>query len=148
MELLGTVNKWIDKTRKLLAKEVHIPLIDTFHIDMTSELVDAWMGDDTPLREALENILSRDPEDTATRLLTLSAYFQLMTLSVPEEEEVVEHKREKFRRQLAYFVRLRDIDHCTTVLDICWEIVNACSVNDHQRALALLWPTPEPRASP
>jgi tetratricopeptide (TPR) repeat protein len=133
MELLSTVNKWIDNTRERIAKEEQIPLIDSLFIDMTSELVDAWMLDDTPLREALENVLSRDPADTATRLLTLGTYYQLMTLAVPERKD----KREEFRRQLAYFVRLRDIDHCTTLPDIRWEITNACSINDHQRALAL-----------
>ena len=85
---------------------------------MTSELVRAWMDRDTSLREALENVLSRDPEDTATRLVALSTYYRLMTFVVSEKEEEEEDKREEFRRQLAYFVRLRDIEHCTT-LTLC-----------------------------
>lgn len=137
MELLSTVNQWIDKTRDRIAKELQIPLIDDLGIDMTSELVHAWMWQDTPLREALENVLSRDPEDTATRLVALSTYYQLMTFVVLEKEEGEEDKREELRRQLAYFVRLRDIDHCTTLRDIRWEITNACSITDHPRALAL-----------
>lgn len=137
MELLSTVNEWIDKARDRIAEEVQIPLIDDLGIDMTSELVDAWMWEDTPLLEVLENVLSRDPEDTATRLVTLSTYYELMTLAVPEKEEEVKDKRKEFRRQLAYFVRLRDIDHCTTLRDIRWEITNACSITDHRRALAL-----------
>lgn len=118
MELLSTVNHWIDKTRDRIAKELQIPLIDDLGIDMTSELVRAWMYRDTSLREALENVFSRDPEDTATRLVALSTYYRLMTFVVSEKEEEEEDKREEFRRQLAYFVRLRDIEHCTT-LTLC-----------------------------
>ena len=70
MDLLNTVNQWTEKARDRIANDVQIPLIDTIGFDMTRELVHAWKSQDAPLREALENVLSRDPDDTAARLVS------------------------------------------------------------------------------
>lgn len=139
MEMLGTVNQWIETARGLLAKQVHIPLIDNCEIDMTDGLVDASMNGDYGLRAATDNVLSRDPNDVAARFVALNAYCRLMALpgAIENDEEDVEADRQELREHLGYLVRLRDTTSCTDVISIRWEIVNACAVQDHERAIAL-----------
>lgn len=132
--MLSTVNQWIDTARALLAKQVHIPLIDNGEIDMTEEIWEAWEYGDSPLREAVDNVLSRDPDDPAGRFVALNAYYRLMTDDPPEDGALIP---EELREHLGYLVRLRDVNSCVEVCTIRWEIVNACAVHDHPRALAL-----------
>jgi tetratricopeptide (TPR) repeat protein len=134
VETLNIVNQWIDTARTFLAKQVHIPLIDNDEIDMTKEIWDAWEDGDGPLREAMDNVLSRDPDDLAARFVALNAYYRLMTADPPEDGEL---SLEELREHLGYLVRLRDVNSCVDVCTIRWEIVNACAVHDYPRALAL-----------
>ena len=133
--MLHTVNTWIENANGILAKETHIPLINDGSIEMTDQLKDAWMSGDHNLRAALDNVLSRDPDDLAARFVALNAYYRLVTLKVAEEEEDVEDQRQELREHLGYLVRLRDENTCNDLITIRWEIVNACAVNDFDRAL-------------
>jgi tetratricopeptide (TPR) repeat protein len=138
MDWLRTVNAWIVEARSRISNDVHIPLIsDDVVPEMGGELFDAWMLGDHDLKEALDNVLSRNPDDTAARFLALSAYFQLLTMKVVADEEEVKSKRQAFRRHLAYVVRLREVDQCTSLRDLRWEITNSLAVADYQRADAL-----------
>ena len=134
MEMLTTVNQWIDVARKLLAKQTHIPLIDDSEIDMHGELRKARRTGDDALRAAIDNVLSRDPSDLAVRFVALNVYYRLMTL---EPEEIEGGSHEDAMRHLGYLVRLRETTNCSDVVSIRWEIVNACAVQSYQRALAL-----------
>ena len=137
MQALTVVNEWIAAAKEHIPKKVHIPLIDTIDLGMTSEPWDAWMLGDHGLREALENVLSRDPSDVAVRFVALNAYCQLTTLNVVADEGELESKGKEFRRHLAYLVRLRDIDQCTSLRDLRWEITNSVAIADYQRVDAL-----------
>ena len=134
--MLSTINRWVQEARKLLTDQPHLPLIDGGEIEMADELVLAWFRDGD-LRTAIENVLARDPDDLAVRFVALSAYYRLATLSVIEQEEELEYRRQEFRDYLGYLVRLREPDRCAAPADIRWEIVNACAVEDYSRALSL-----------
>jgi tetratricopeptide (TPR) repeat protein len=140
-ETLGAVNGWLDLSRGLLAKQVQFPLIDNSDIDMRTELWHARQYGDGSLRAAIDNVLSRDPDDLAARFVALNAYYRLMATEIPQEiqyangfdqlsqNDIVEH--------LGYLVRLRDSATCTDAINIRWEIVNASAVKDYPRTLAL-----------
>jgi hypothetical protein len=76
--MLGAVNRWLDLARELLAKQVQLPLIDNSDIDMHSELCAARRFGDDSLRAAIDNVVSRDPDDVAARFVALNAYYRLM----------------------------------------------------------------------
>jgi len=78
METLGAVNLWLDLARGLLAKNAQLPLVDDTEIDMHAELWRARELGDDPLRAAIDDILSRDPDDLAARFVALNAYYRLM----------------------------------------------------------------------
>lgn len=105
---------------------------------MSGELWDAWMLGDDRLREAIDNVLSRDPGDLAARFVALNVYYQLATLKVVADEDEVASNREKFRSHLAYLVRLRDIEQCTTLREVRWEITNSVAIAHHSRAVTLM----------
>lgn len=141
MEALGAVNRWLDLARVLLAKHAQLPLIDERDIDMHAELWCAReLGDDS-LRAAIDNILSRDPDDLAARFVALNAYYRLMATEIPSEIQFVNDREQVDRagimEHLGYLVRLRDTKTCIDTTNIRWEIVNASAVKDYPRILAL-----------
>lgn len=138
MDLLSSVNQWIAAARERISKAINVPLIDDINLEMSGELWDAWMLGDDRLREAIDNVLSRDLGDLAARFVALNVYYQLATLKVVEDEDEVASNQEKFRSHLAYLVRLRDIEQCTTLREVRWEITNSVAIADHSRAVTLM----------
>jgi hypothetical protein len=147
MEMLSTVNEWIDAAGGLLAKEPQIPLINDLRIEM--KLGGAWYDGDDDLRTAIENALARDPNDLPSRFIALNAYYLLAncmsnegySFSVEDRQEI--HvlpalDPQELREHLGYLVRLRDVENCADLRTIRWEIVNTCAVNDYERALRLV----------
>jgi len=141
METLGAVNLWLDLARGLLAKNAQLPLVDDTDIDMHAELWRARELGDDPLRAAIDNILSRDPDDLAARFVALNAYYRLMATEIPSEIQYVNNReqvdREGIMGHLGYLVRLRDPETCWDTINIRWEVVNASAVKDYPRILAL-----------
>lgn len=75
---LSEVNEWVSAARVRLAEEVQIPLIDDSGLKMDS-LADAFRWGEDGLREAIENVLSRDPGDLAARFVAIAAFYRLMS---------------------------------------------------------------------
>lgn len=82
----------------------------------------------------METLLARDPNDVASRFVTLRIFFVLSYWSFSEKELEVSAFRSSCNRHLAELVRLRDVEACVDQRDIEWEIVNACAVSDWERA--------------
>jgi len=102
---------------------------------MNEVLEDAWEFGDQTIYGAVENVLSRDPEDLATRFVSLNVYWRLMTFRDTEDgDESHEPERKAFSDRLAFLVRLRDASPDLGLVDIRWEIVNACAIRDFERA--------------
>ena len=146
-EVISTLNHWIDSAKTLLDKEPQIPLINDCRIEM--ELSDVWWDGDDDLRAAIENALARDPDDLPSRFVALNAYYLLAncmspggySYSLDDRQEVHVGSAldpQELREHLGYLVRLRDEEHCADIPTIRWEIVNACAVNDYERALRLV----------
>ena len=146
-ETISTLDHWIDTARALLAKEPQIPLINDYRIEMGFRGV--WYDGDDDLRTAIENALARDPDDLPSRFVALNAYYLLANcMSTEEKSFSVDDRQEihlipaldpqELRAYLGYLVRLRDVENCADVPTIRWETVNACAVNDYERALRLV----------
>ena len=71
---LSAVGRWVETAGELLAAQTHIPLIDNEEIDMGEELYAARERGDDAVRSAIDNVLSRDPDDLAARFVALNAY--------------------------------------------------------------------------
>jgi len=145
-ETISIVNHWIDTARALLAKEPQIPLINDLRIEMG--LGGAWWDGDDDLRTAIENALARDPDDLPSRFVALNAYYLLANCIPSESSFGLDDRQEvhmlpalepqELREYLGYLVRLRDVENCADIPTIRWETVNACAVNDYERALRLV----------
>jgi len=141
MEALSAVNRWVETARGLLAKQLQLPLIDNSDIDMHAALWDALEYGDDRLRAAIDNVLSRDPDELAARFVALNFYYRLMGTEIPEQFRCADgfdqFNRKDILNHLGYLVRLRDPATCADTINIRWEIVNASAVKDYSRMLAL-----------
>jgi len=124
----------------LLAKQLQLPLIDNSDIDMHAALWDALEYGDDRLRAAIDNVLSRDPDELARdslRSIFTTASWYGNTRAVRCADGFDQFNRKDILNHLGYLVRLRDPATCADTINIRWEIVNASAVKDYSRMLAL-----------
>jgi tetratricopeptide (TPR) repeat protein len=129
---------WFDWAKEKFADARSYSLIDAkvYNFDLLSDAYEEVTNNDAT-REHLESQLAHAPNEIATRFVILNYYYELSRFDSDRKEEYVTELRNRFRRDLAFFVRLRALDECTGVRDISWEITNACAIRDWARTQAL-----------
>ena len=129
---------WFEWARGRFAEAGSYPLINekVYNTHLFSDAYDPGTDNDA-IREHLESRLAHAQDDLATRFVILNYYYRLLHFDPDLKEEYVAHLRSQFRRDLAFFVRLRPVEKCAGLNDISWEITNSCAVRDWTRAQAL-----------
>lgn len=105
------------------------PLIDEKIFDgiLLKNAYDQPSGNDA-IREYLERCMAAAYEDVSVRFVILDYYYALARF------DSVHILRRRFRENLAFFVRLKEVDDCNGPQEIAWEITNACAIRDWERA--------------
>jgi tetratricopeptide (TPR) repeat protein len=146
----SNIKDWVDSVRQRIPLEAAIPPVNSIRVDKPW---DDWLDElfehadneglpfALPLLRNIESELILNPSDVATRFTALAVYYDLVHLSsiwVPKVlEEDAETNRYRHQQHLAYLVRLVSVDECPDWRRIRWEILNAYSICDWDRALDL-----------
>jgi len=136
---------WIDWARAEFPSRSDYPLIDSREISFASLEADirvdalGWhygLLDD--LRQSCENAMAVDLGDIAPRFVALNLFYDLTHSDMALPESEAEEVRFRAVRHLAELVRLRGVEECGDLKTIRWEILNACAIQDWERARDLL----------